>query len=76
MDDLAQPPSYSSKNHLAVIDNLILRILKNEIIANLPTLLTQFPESFQKIIDISRTTGIEQRPDEIKNTIDLLIKEI
>ncbi len=76
LDDLAQPPSYGSKSHLAVIDNLILRISRNEIPANLPTLLTQFPESFQKIIDISRATGIEQRPDEIKNTIDSLIREI
>lgn len=76
LDDLAQPPSYSSKNHIAVLDELLLKISMNEIPANLPTLLTQFPDSFQKIIDLSRTPNIEQKPAEIKSTVDRLIQEI
>lgn len=76
LDDLAQPPSYSSKNHIAVLDELLWRISKNEIPANLPTLLTQFPESFQKIIDLSRTSNIEQNPAEIKTTIHTMVQEI
>ena len=76
LDDLAQPPSYSSKNHLAVLNELLWEISKNEIPANLPTLLTQFPESFQKIIDLSRTPNMEQKPTEIKSTISLFVQEI
>jgi len=76
LDDLAQPPSYSSKNHIAVLDELLLKISKNEIPANLPTLLRQFPESFQKIIELSRTANMEQNPSEIKSTIHKLVQEI
>jgi len=76
LDDLAQPPSYSSKNHIAVLDELLLKISMNEIPANLPTLLTQFPGSFQRIIDLSRTLNIEQKPAEIKSTVNRLIQEI
>ena len=76
LDDLAQPPSYGSASHLAVLDKLILRISKNEIPAHLPTMLIQFPESFQKIIELSRTAGIEQRPIEINSAIDIMTSEI
>lgn len=76
LDDLAQPPSYSSKSHIAVLDELLWRLSKNEIPANLPTLLTQFPRSFQKIIDLSRIPSIERHPIKIKATIDKMIQEI
>jgi|GEM_PF-4706055 len=76
LDDLAQPPSYSSNHHLAVLDELLRKISRNEIPANLPTLLTQFPMSFQKIIDLSRTKYIEQRPTEIKAAVNDLVQEI
>lgn len=76
LDDLAQPPSYSSKNHIAVLDELLRKISRSEIPANLPTLLTQFPESFEKIIDLSRTPNIEQNPTEIKTAINDLVREI
>lgn len=76
LDDLAQPPSYSSKNHIAVLDELLWQISRTEIPANLPTLLTQFPESFQKIIELSRTPDIENRPNEIKARINLFTQEI
>ncbi|MEN0060250.1 MAG: hypothetical protein AAGB31_15535 [Bdellovibrio sp.] len=76
LDDLAQPPSYSSKNHMAVLDELLGRISKNDVPANLPTLLTQFPESFQKIIDLSRTPNVEQDLDRVKATINMMVQEI
>ncbi len=76
LDDLAQPPSYSSKNHIAVLDELLLKISKNEIPANLPTLLTQFPGSFEKIIKLSRTPNIEQQPTVIKAAVSEMIQEI
>lgn len=44
--------------------------------ANLPTLLTQFPRSFEKIIDLSRTPNIEHNPAEIKATANKLTQEI
>ncbi|MGZ3804074.1 MAG: hypothetical protein ACXVB4_07695, partial [Pseudobdellovibrionaceae bacterium] len=55
---------------------LLWKISRNEIPANLPTLLREFPMSFQKIIDMSRTPHIEQRSTEIKSTIHLLVQEI
>ena len=76
LDDLAQPPSYSSKSHLAVLDELLLKISRNDISASLPTLLMQFPKSFQKIIALSRTPNIEQKPFEVRAAINALVQEI
>jgi hypothetical protein len=76
LDDLAQPPSYSSKSHIAVLDELLWKASRNEIPADLPTLLTQFPNSFQKIIDLSRTQNIEQRSTEVRAAIHDLVQEI
>lgn len=76
LDDLAQPPSYSSKSHIAVLDELLRKISMREIPANLPTLLIQFPGSFQKIIDLSRKPNIENRTTEIKATVKMLTREI
>lgn len=76
LDDLAQPPSYGSKNHIAVLNELLCKISDNGIPASLPTVLTQFPESFQKIIDLSREPNIERKPAQIKATIDRLAQEI
>lgn len=42
LDDLAQPPSYSSQSHIAISDGLIHRLSKKEIPAHLPTLLNGF----------------------------------
>ncbi len=76
LDDLAQPPSYSSKNHIAVLDELLCKISENEIPASLPTMLTQFPESFQKIIDLSRQPNVDVNPGKIKSTVNRLTQEI
>lgn len=76
LDDLAQPPSYSSLSHQAVLDELLLKMETNEIPANLPTLLTRFPRQFQEIINLSRTPKIETQINRIRNTINTLVKEI
>ena len=76
LDDLAQPPSYSSKNHIAVLNELLQKIAKNEIPAGLPSLLTTFPQSFQKVVDLSRTTGAEDNPDAIQSLLDKFVKEV
>jgi len=76
LDDLAQPPSYSSKSHLAVLDELLSRLSKNEIPAGLPTILSQFPESFQRIIDLSRVVDAHERPQDIRETVRDFVSEI
>lgn len=76
LDDLAQPPSYGSKSHIAVLGLLLAKLARNEIPANLPTLLTRFPDSFQKIIELSRESGVEEKPAKIQAVIDLMIREI
>ena len=76
LDDLAQPPSYSSKSHLALLDELLVRLNKNEIPAKLSTLLTEFPASFQNIINLSRKTGIENNPEQVQSAVAALTKDI
>ncbi len=76
LDDLAQPPSYSSKGHIAVLDELLDKISKNQIPANLPTILTQFPSSFENIINLSRTSNIEDKAMDIQMSVNLLVREI
>lgn len=53
-----------------------MKISMNIIPADLPTVLTQFPESFQKIIDLSRTLNMEQQPSQIKFLVNNLVQEI
>lgn len=76
LDDLAQPPSYSSKNHIAVLNELLSKISENEIPANLPTVLTRFPDSFEEIIKMSRVSGIENYPEKIRSVISRMTNEI
>ena len=76
LDDLAQPPSYSSKSHLMTLDLLISKISKNEIRADVATLLTEFPASFQKIIDLSRSEETLKNQSLLIKTIDSLVHEI
>ncbi len=76
LDDLAQPPSYSSKSHIATLDLLITELEQNRVPANLKTVLAEFPASFQKIIEISRTSGIEKNPEVIQAAITNTAEEI
>ena len=76
LDDLAQPPSYASKNHIAVLNELIKKISTHEIPANLSTFLTQFPNEFKEIIDMSRKQGIERNPSEIKTKVNSFVQQI
>lgn len=76
LDDLAQPPSYSSQNHLAVLDALLTKLNNNAIPANLNTILTEFPSSFQNIINLSRTPNIAYDPEKIQQNINYFIQDI
>ena len=76
LDDLAQPPSYSSKSHLAFLDELLVRLNRNEIPANFSTLLIEFPGSFQNIINLSRTAGVENNLMQVQSAVTALTKDI
>lgn len=76
LDDLAQPPSYGSKSHIAVLEELLREIERRPIPANFPTLLRKFPTQFQTIIDLSRTFGIERDPGRITATVRQMSREI
>lgn len=76
LDDLAQPPSYSSPGHLAVLDELLSQLDRNIVPPHLKTMLMQFPSSFQQIIELSRMPGIEKNPVRIKMAIQSMIQEI
>ncbi|MGZ3770011.1 MAG: hypothetical protein ACXVCP_10120, partial [Bdellovibrio sp.] len=76
LDDLAQPPSYSSPGHIAVLNELVDRLSKNQISADLRTILSDFPIHFQKVIQLSRTKDIESDHFKIVKNVDSLIREI
>jgi hypothetical protein len=76
LDDLAQPPSYGSASHRFVLNALLERLERREIAADLPVLLSEFPPSFQRIIELSRTPGIETRATDVERAFDELIREI
>jgi hypothetical protein len=76
LDDLAQPPSYGSKSHLLVFQELLERIERDEISPDLPTLLAKFPPSFQNVIELSRSSKAAADPTEITRTVGHLVREI
>ncbi|MGZ3825875.1 MAG: hypothetical protein ACXVCR_13035, partial [Bdellovibrio sp.] len=76
LDDLAQPPSYSSPGHIAVLNELVDSLSKNQIAADLRTILSDFPIHFQKVIQLSRTKNIENDHFKIVKNVDSLIREI
>lgn len=73
LDDLAQPPSYSSPGHIAVLNELLRRLAAP---MARPALLTRFPPSFARVIETSREVGIEKRPERINSVVDDLLSEI
>ena len=76
LDDLAQPPSYGSRSHLAVLDELLRELEGRTIPANLSTLLTEFPGQFQKIIEMSRIPEAQQNQEKIAQTVREMTFEI
>ncbi len=76
LDDLAQPPSYSSQSHLAVLSALLDHLEKKEILPKSPVQLLKFPTSFQKIIELSRTSFALQSELVINTSIQSLVNEI
>lgn len=76
LDDLAQPPSYGSASHRAVLDELLEQLEQRTIPPELKTMLARFPASFQKIINLSRTGGIEHQPGRIKLAVQSMVQEI
>lgn len=76
LDDLAQPPTYNSKGHIAVIDALLKKLKHLAIKPQDPLILTEFPKSFQKIIEMSRTKGIENKTQDIEFAVHTMAQQI
>jgi hypothetical protein len=76
LDDLAQPPSYDSPSHLAVLDSLLQALLTTAIDPSLKTLLTEFPPQFEKLIALSRLKGSEKQPLNIDATLKDMVSAI
>jgi hypothetical protein len=72
LDDLAQPPSYGSANHLRTLRALEAQIAAGTIAAAVPVLLTRFPPSFQKVIVASRTP----HAPEVEALVEAMVHEI
>ena len=66
LDDLAQPPRYNSKSHIAFLKALIKQIEKRAIPLTLSSMLTEFPSQFEQVIQISRRADILKNPQIIK----------
>lgn len=76
LDDLAQPPTYDSPAHLAMLDALLEELDRRTIPADLPTYIREFPGAFQGVIELSRTPGIEREPERIRKETRGLADEI
>lgn len=76
LDDLAQPPSYDSRSHLAVLNELLAQLSRREITVDRPAVLLRFPESFRKLIELSRAPGAESEPDAVRSAVASMIDEI
>lgn len=76
LDDLAQPPTYGSASHALFLELLVSVLRKKTVPANLPTVLTQFPNEFKNIIELSRLPGIVKNPERAKILVDQLVAEI
>ncbi len=55
LDDLAQPPSYDSENHLIVLDAVLDSIERKDIPSDYLCTLSRFPRVFEDIILLSRS---------------------
>jgi len=76
LDDPAQPPTYNSPSHLAVLDELAKILTHQSIKSNHKGNLREFPPSFEKIITLSRTKDIENQPQIIQSSVDNLVQEL
>jgi hypothetical protein len=76
LDDLAQPPSYGSRSHVAILEELLRELASRRIDPGTPTLLREFPSQFQQIIELSRTPDIEREPWRITASVRELSREI
>lgn len=76
LDDLAQPPSYGSKNHAAVLGALLTAVHERHVPADLKTILVEFPAVFQQVIELSRTKGIENDLPRVRGTVAELTRRI
>ncbi|MGZ3772645.1 MAG: hypothetical protein ACXVCY_14755 [Pseudobdellovibrionaceae bacterium] len=80
LDDLAQPPSYGSVSHIAVLKELLIALEQRLVPPDLPAILQDFPPSFQNVITLSRSHDLAKNKNENKNkiaeTVAALITEI
>ena len=76
LDDLAQPPTYGSKCHAVYLDALIEALDQKSVPPHLPTILTQFPQIFEKIIRTSRLPIVAKNPQIAKRQIQFMVQEI
>lgn len=73
LDDLAQPPSYGSLSHQVVLEEVLNRIEDASIPSDLPSTLSRFPKSFEKVILLSRS---ELNEESLKRDSKILIEEM
>jgi hypothetical protein len=76
LDDLAQPPSYGSPSHITVLNELLNALERKAIPPDLPTILKEYPKSFQEVILLSRDVKVGINQIAVSNTVGLLIEEI
>ncbi|MCB9091197.1 MAG: hypothetical protein H6621_10845 [Halobacteriovoraceae bacterium] len=77
LDDLAQPPSYDSKNHNLVLDTVLESIDRNDVPANYPCTLSKFPKTFEQIILLSRSKMKQDKViEKAKELVETMVREI
>ncbi|MBY0370507.1 hypothetical protein K2X33_07465 [bacterium] len=76
LDDLAQPPTYGSRSHSAVLEELLGALAARRVNPGQKVLMTEFPQEFQSVIELSRAPGAEGSAESIKQTVGKLIGAI
>lgn len=75
-DDLAQPPSYGSLSHAAVLDALLNALSRRRVGASATTSLATFPPSFADLMALARSTDVDRARAETPQRLVALLCEI
>jgi hypothetical protein len=76
LDDLAQPPSYDDPTRSIPLRYVMDAISSREIAPNSKQVLTRFPTSFEKLIDLARLRPLVEVRESAKKLVDNLVAEI
>jgi hypothetical protein len=76
LDDLAQPPTYGSRSHEIVAEELLNILPGTKFLLHFQGILTKYPSTFEKVILISRSSLTEVDRPRVRRLVQELYLEI